>query len=160
MKTKVCIINRLTAMAVGLFVFTMVAFADGESAEVFLTGTSNSSAGDFVVQTTNDLFHYQGMEYEVFRVYYDNPDMNMKIAVNTTDGKCKSFVAYNGEFMFFYNCNKDGFGVRKVMFSNPWVKDDFDARKFHDQTVLMRDRKVEKKEAVGLIAAYVPQLKG
>ncbi|MFO7669828.1 MAG: hypothetical protein R6W31_09240 [Bacteroidales bacterium] len=160
MKTKVGIINRLMAMALGLFVFTMFALADGESAEVFLTGTSNSSAGDFVVQTTNDLFHYQGKEYEVFRVYYDNPDMNMKIAVNTTDGKCKSFVAYNGEFMFFYNCSKDGFGVRKVMFSNPWVKDDFDAQQFHDQTVLMRDRKVEKKEAVGLIAAYVPQLKG
>jgi hypothetical protein len=160
MKTKVGIINRLTAMAAGLLVFTLSAFADGESTEVFLTGTSNSSAGDFVVQTTDDLFHYQGKEYEVYRVYYDNPDMNMKIAVNTTDGKCKSFVAYNGEFMFFYNCNKDGFGVRKVMFSNPWVKDDFNARQFHDQTVLMRNRKVEKKEAVGLIAAYVPQLKG
>ncbi len=159
MKTKVGIIKRLAAITLGLFLFTMFAFADGETAEVFLTGTSNSSAGDFVVQTTNDLFHFQGKEYEVFRVYYDDPSMNMKIAVNTTDGKCKSFVAYNGEFMFFYNCNKDGFGVRKVMFSNPWVKDGFDAQQFHDQTVLMRDRKVEKKEAVGLIAAYVPQLK-
>jgi hypothetical protein len=27
------------------------------------------------------------------------------------------FVAYSGEFMFFYNCNKHGFGVRKVMVS-------------------------------------------
>ena len=159
MKQKVGIINRLTAMAVGLLVFTSFAFADGETAEVFLTGSSNSSAGDFVVQTTNDLFHYQGKEYEVFRVYYDNPDMNMKIAVNTTEGKCRSFVAFNGEFMFFYTCNKDGFGVRKVMFSNPWVKDDFDAQQFHDQSVLMKDKKVEKKQAVGLIAAYVPQLK-
>ena len=160
MKTKIGIINRLTAMAVGLFVFAMFAFADGETAEVFLTGSSNSSAGDFVVQTTNDNFHYQGKVYEVFRVYYDDPDMNMKIAVNTTDGKCRSFVAYNGEFMFFYQCNKHGFGVRKVMFANPWVKDDFDAQQFHDQSVLMKEKKVEKKEAVGLIAAYVPQLKG
>lgn len=160
MKTKVGIISRLTAMAVGLFVFSMFAFADGETAEVFLTGTSNSSAGDFVVQTTNDNFHFQGKVYEVFRVYYDDPDMNMKIAVNTTEGKCRSFVAYNGEFMFFYQCNKHGFGVRKVMFSNPWAKDDFDAQQFHDQTVLLKEKKVEKKEAVGLIAAYVPQLKG
>jgi hypothetical protein len=160
MKTKIGIFNKLAAMAAGLFVFTMFAFADGEKTEVFLTGTSNSSAGDFVVQTTNDLFHYQGKEYEVYRVYYADPSMNMKIAVNTTNGKCKSFVAYNGEFMFFYNCNKDGFGVRKVMFSNPWVKDGFDEQQFKDQTVLLKDRKVEKKEAVGLIAAYVPQLKG
>lgn len=160
MKTKIGIFNKLAAIAAGLFLFTTFAFADGEKTEVFLTGTSNSSAGDFVVQTTNDLFHYQGKEYEVYRVYYADPSMNMKIAVNTTNGKCKSFVAYNGEFMFFYNCNKHGFGVRKVMFSNPWVKDGFDAKQFQDQSVLMKERKVEKKEAVGLIAAYVPQLKG
>ncbi len=159
MKTKVGFFRKLTAMAVALFVLAAFAFADGETTEVFLTGSSNSSAGDFVVQTTTDMFHYQGNEYEVFRVYYDDPEMNMKIAVNT-EGKCRSFVAFNGEFMFFYDCNKHGFGVRKVMFSNPWVKDDFDAQQYHDQSVLMKEKKVEKKQAVGLIASYVPQLKG
>jgi hypothetical protein len=62
--------------------------------------------------------------------------------------------------MLFYNCNKHGFGVRKVLFSNPWAKDKFDAREFHDQTVMLKDKSVEKKQAVGLIAAYVPQLQG
>ena len=152
-------IRKLTTMIVALCVFTAFAFADGETTEVYLTGTSNSSAGDFVVQTTSDMFHYNGREYEVFRVYYDDPAMNMKIAVNNV-GQCTSFVAFNGEFMFFYNCNKHGFGVRKVMFSNPWAKDVFDPQQFHDQTVLLKDKKVEKKKAVGLIAAYVPQLKG
>ena len=156
---KVSLFRRLMTLVIGMFVFTAFAFADGETTEVFLTGSSNSAAGDFVVQSTSDMFHFQGREYEVFRVYYDDPEMNMKIAVNT-DGKCRSFVAFNGEFMFFYDCNKHGFGVRKVMFSNPWTKDDFDARQFHDQSVLMKERKVEKKQAVGLIAAYVPQLKG
>ena len=156
---KVSLFKRVMTIVVALCVSATFVFADGETTEVFLTGTSNSSAGDFVVQTTNDMFHFQGNEYEVFRVYYDDPDMNMKIAVNT-EGKCTSFVAFNGEFMFFYNCNKHGFGVRKVMFSNPWAKDVFDPQQFHDQTVLLKDRKVEKKNAVGLIAAYVPQLKG
>ena len=159
MKTKVGFIKRLTATVVAMIVFTGLAFADGETTEVFLSGTTNSSAGDFVVQTTNDMFQFQGKDYEVFRVYYDDPEMNMKIAVNN-EGKCTSFVAFNGEFMFFYNCNKHGFGVRKVMFSNPWVKDGFDAQQFHDQSVLMKERKVEKKAAVGLIASYVPLMKG
>ena len=159
MKTKVGFIRRLTVTYVAAFLFSLCAFAGGEISEVFLSGNSNSSAGDYVVQTTNDIFHFQGREYEVFRVYYDDPEMNMKIAVNT-DGRCRSFVAYNGEFIFFYTCNKYGFGVRKVMFSNPWVKDEFDARQYHDQSVLMKERKVEKKQAVGLIAVYVPQLKG
>jgi hypothetical protein len=158
MKTGVGFISRMTAAAVALFVFASLAFAEGGTTEVFLTGTSNSSAGDFVVQSSSDLFHYQGKEYEVYQVYYDNPEMNMKIAVNA-EGKCTSFAAYNGEFIFFYDCNKHGFGVRKVMFSNPWVKDDFDAQQFHDQSVLMRERKIEKKQAVGLIAAYVPQMR-
>jgi hypothetical protein len=159
METKVGILNRLTAIAVMLFALTAFVFADGETAEVFLTGTSNSFAGDFVVQTTNEVFHFQGKEYEVYRVYYDNPEMNMKIAVNT-EGPCRSYVAYNGEFMFFYNCNKNGFGVRKVMFSNPWVKDGFNAMQFHSQSVLMKDRKVDTKRAVGLVAIYLPQMKG
>jgi len=145
---KVSLIRRLATIVVALCMFTTFAFADGEISE-----------GDFVVQTTSDMFHYMGREYEVFRVYYDDPSMNMNIAVNS-EGQCTSFVAFNGEFMFFYNCNKHGFGVRKVMFSNPWAKDVFDPQQFHDQTVLMKEKKVEKKQAVGLIAAYVPQLKG
>lgn len=157
MNKKVGLFKRVMTIVVALFVSATFAFADGETTEVFLSGTSNSSAGDFVVQSTNDMFHYQGSEYEVYRVYYDDPEMN--IAVNA-EGKCTSFVAFNGEFMFFYNCNKHGFGVRKVMFSNPWVKDEFNAQQYHDQSVLMKERKVEKKQAVGLIAAYVPQLRG
>ena len=156
---KVSLFKRVTTIVISLCLSTTFAFADGETTEVFLTGTSNTPAGDYVVQSTSDIFHFQGSEYEVYRVYYDDPEMNMKIAVNT-DGKCTSFVAFNGEFMFFYNCNKHGFGVRKVMFSNPWVKDAFDARQFHDQTVLMKKKRVEKKQAVGLIASYVPQMKG
>jgi hypothetical protein len=155
---KVSLFWRLATIVVALCVTASFALADGDITEVYLTGTSTSLAGDFVVQTTSDLFHFQGREYEVFRVYYDDPAMNMNIAVNN-EGQCTSFVAFNGEFMFFYNCNKHGFGVRKVLFSNPWAKDVFDPQQYHDQTVLMKEKKVEKKQAVGLIAAYVPQLK-
>lgn len=156
---KVRFLNRLMAMVAILSVTTSLAFADGETSEVYCTGTSHSAAGEYVVQTTSDLFQYQGRDYEVYRVYYDDPEMNMKIAVNT-DGKCTSFIAFNEDFMLFYNCNKNGFGIRKVMFSNPWAKEQFDAQQFHDQTVLMKKRTVDKKQAVSLIASYVPQLKG
>jgi hypothetical protein len=156
---KVSLFTRSISILVALFVSATFAFADGEASEVFLTGTTNTSAGDFVVQSTNDMFHYQGKEYEVYRVYYDDPEMNMRIAVNNK-GECTSFVAFNGEFMFFYNCNKHGFGVRKVMFSNPWAKDAFDSKQFHNQSVLMKQKKIEKKQAVGLIASYVPQMHG
>ena len=159
MKTKVSIFKRTMAIVIALLVVSTFAFADGETTEVFLTGSSNTPAGDYVVQTTSDIFHFQGREYEVYKVYYDDPEMNMKIAVNT-EGKCRSFVAYTDEYLFFYNCNRDGFGVRKVMFSNPYTKDAFSPDEYQEQTVLLNQRKIEKKQAVGLIAAYLPRMKG
>jgi len=49
---KVSLIRRLATIVVALCLFSTFAFADGEISEVYLTGTSTSSAGDFVVQTT------------------------------------------------------------------------------------------------------------
>lgn len=158
MKTRVSIFLKAMASVFALLVVSTFAFADGESTEVFLTGSTNTPAGDYVVQTTSDLFHFQGREYEVFKVYYDDPEMNMRIAVNN-EGKCTSFVAYTSEYIFFYNCNKHGFGVRKVMFSNPYTKDEFSPDEYQEQTVLLNQRKIEKKQAVGLIASYLPRMK-
>jgi hypothetical protein len=155
MKTKVSFLSKIITLAVVLSMTTAVAFADSDITDLYAAGTTNTLAGDFVVRTTNDVFHFQGNEYEVYTVYYDDPSMNMKIAVNV-EGKCKSFIAYNSEFTMFYNCNKDGFGVRKVMFSNPDAHLQFDPLAFQNQTVLLKQRKIEKKDAVELIAAFLP----
>jgi hypothetical protein len=148
----------MTAIVFALVMTTTVAFADGEATDVLMTGRSNTFAGDFVIHTTSDVFHYQGMEYEVYKVYYDDPSMNLKIAVNK-EGKCKSFVAYTTDYLMFYNCTKDGFGVRKVMFTSPDAKDTFDPEAYKDQMILSKKRKIEKKRAIGLIAAFLPGMK-
>lgn len=149
--------RNLMLLIASLLLTNSLLFADSGASEVYLSGESNSSAGDFVVQTTKDIYHYQGRVYEVYKVNYDNPSMNMKIAVNT-EGNCNSFVAYNGQFSFFYNCNKHGFGVRKVMFANPWVNEQFSPDEYHDQSVLMNQKRIEKKQALRLIACYMPLL--
>lgn len=155
MKTKLSFISKMVVAAVALAMTTAVVFADGEITDVYTTGTSISPAGDFIVRTTNDVFYFNGSEYEVFKVYYDDPAMNLKIAVNT-EGKCKSFIAYTSDYTLFYNCNKDGFGVRKVMFTNPEVHLRFDKDAYQEQTVLLKQRKIEKKDAIELIAAFLP----
>lgn len=159
MKAKVSFLAKFMAVAAMLFVTSTLVFADGEITEVFLTGTSsNTAAGNFVVQTTDDIFYYNGDEYNVYKVYYDNPDMNMKVAV-FEEGKCRSYIAYTKDYMFFYNCTKNGFGVRKVMFSNPDEHSQFDPEAYQEQTILSKERKMERKDAVGLIACYVPDLR-
>ena len=157
MKTNTIALKKVMMIVTSLFLTSAVLLADGETSEVYLSGNSNSFAGEFVVRLTTDRYHFQGREYEVYKISYDHPGMNMNVAVNM-EGNCNSFVVYNGEFNFFYNCNKYGFGVRKVMFADPWVNDQFSPEEYQKQTIMKCDKKIEKKEALSLIASYVPQL--
>ena len=159
MKTTINYLKRFAALTVALFFVSTAVFADGEISEVFLTGTTNTDAGSFVVTASDDIYHYQGAEYTVYSVYYDNPQNNMKIAV-LEEGSGKSYIAFTKEFWFQYNSTRDGFGVRKAMFSSPSSRDMFDSHEYHNQTVLVKERKIEKDQAVGLIASYLPRLQG
>lgn len=159
MKTKTHLLKRIATVTLSILFVSTALFAEGEASEVFLSGTSNSAAGDYVVTGTDDLYHYQGNEYKVYNVYYDNPGHNMKIAVLEEDN-CKCYIAYTNNYWFRYNCTKEGFGVRKAMFNSASVRDEFNAREYRDQSILVKTRKIEKEQAVGLIAAYMPKLQG
>ena len=157
MKSTANYIKRFAAAAVAMLFVSTLVFADGEATEVYLSGSTNTAAGDYLVTGTDDVYHFQGQEYQVYNVYYDNPSHNMKIAV-LEEGNCKSYIAFTEGYWFMYNCTKEGFGVRKSMFSSPAVRDGFDARQFSSQTILVKKRNIERDQAVGLIAAYLPKL--
>jgi hypothetical protein len=157
MKTTRNYLKTIAALTLTLLFVSATSFGAGEASEVYLSGTTNTAAGDFVVTGTDDIYHYQGNEYKVYNVYYDNPKHNMKIAVQD-EGNCKSYIAFSNGYWFRYNCTKDGFGVRKAMFNSPSVRDGFNAEEYQDQTVLVKTRKIEKDQAMGLIAAYLPRL--
>jgi hypothetical protein len=159
MKNTANYLKRFAAVTLALLFVSVAVFADGETTEVYLSGTTNTAAGDFVVTGTDAVYHFQGEEYNVYNVYYDDPSHNMKIAV-LDEGDCKSYIAYANGYWFMYNCTKEGFGVRKSMFKSASIRDSFDAEEFHDQTILVKDRKIEKDQAVGLIASYLPKLQG
>ena len=159
MKSKMNVLKRLAVSAIALLFVSTAMFADGEINEVYLTGATNTAAGDYVVTGTDDVYHYQGQVFNVYNVYYDDPSHNMKIAVSN-DENCDSFIAYTGGYWFMYNCTREGFGVRKAMFNSPTIRDGFDSDEYHDQTVLVKTRKIEQDQAVGLIAAYLPRLQG
>jgi hypothetical protein len=46
------------------------------------------------------------------------------------------------------------------MFSSATIRDGFDAEQYQDQTVLVKQRRIEKDVAVSLIASYLPKLQG
>lgn len=159
MKATINYLKKFAAVTLTLLFVSAAVFADGETSEVYVSGTTNTAAGDFVVTGTDDVYHYQGQEYKVYNVYYDNPLHNMKIAV-LDEGSCKSYIAFTDSYWFRYNCTKDGFGIRKAMFNSPSSRDEFNAQAFQEQTILVKARKIEKDQAVGLIAAYLPKLQG
>ena len=140
MKSKVNFLKRLAVSALALLFVSTAMFADGEINEVYLTGATNTAAGDYVVTGTNDVYHFQGQEFTVYNVYYDNPAHNMKIAVLDA-ADCNTFLAYDGQFWFRYNCTRDGFGVRKAMFNSPAIRDGFNADEYQNQSILVKTRR-------------------
>lgn len=158
MKAKVSFISGLLTIAVALAMTTGTAYADGGTAKVYAKGETNTPAGDYVVRATNDVYHFQGEELEVYKVYYDDPSMNMNIAVKKGMWG-RSFIAYTDDYSVFYNCDRNGFGVRKIMFTNADVQKKFNSVQYQKQTVLQEQDRIEKKEAIDLIATYLPGLK-
>jgi len=143
-------------MASLLAVSTLL-FADGTTAEIYLTGTTDTPAGAFIVLNTDEEYYFNGNCYEVYKVQYEDHSKDMYIAVYT--GKdCNSFIAYNGQFTFFYSCDEEGFGIRKVMFSHPDVQQAFSPQKFSCQSVLCKKRSAERKPAIATVATFVPEL--
>jgi len=118
-----------------------------------IQGTTNTKFGDYVIVSTEDVYHYNSDVYEVYNVYYDDPSMNLKIAV-----KNDTFIAYTSDYILFYECTKHGFGVRKVMFTNEGARDMLSPKKYRNQTILCKGKKIDMDKALGLIASYVPQL--
>jgi hypothetical protein len=157
MKSTTNYLKRVATFVVAILFVSTAVFADGEATEVYLSGSTNTAAGDYVVTGTDDVYHFQGQEFLVYNVYYDNPSHNMKIAV-LDEGDCKSYIAYTDGYWFMYNCTKEGFGVRKAMFNSAVIRDGFDARQYSNQTVLVKKKSIERDQAVGLIAAYLPKL--
>ena len=144
-------------LIVSLLAVSPLLFADGSTAAVYLTGTTESPAGDYVVLNTDQLYYYNGHTYDVYLVQYENLKSDLKIAVHTGDD-CNSFIASNGQFTFFYSCDENGFGLRKVMFRNPQVKEYFSPEQFRCQSVLCKKRRVSRPMAVETVACFVPQL--
>ena len=144
--------KKLTTMIGILLICAMSLFAIGPAA-IFSSGTTLEH-GDYVVVTTEDVYHYMGQEYEVYKVMYDDPAENMNIAINGNE-----YIAYNGDFIFFYECSRKGFGIRKALFNNAETRDLYDARNFSKQTVLYTSNKIDDETAIGLIALFVPKLK-
>jgi hypothetical protein len=132
-------------------------FADGTISEIYLTGTADTPAGEFVVLNSDDIYYFDGLVYEVYEVRYEDHSKDMFIAVHT-GADCNSFIAYNGEFTFFYSCDENGFGIRKVMFNNPSVHETFSPEKFRCQSVLCKKRKTERRLAIETVATFVPDL--
>jgi len=145
--------KKLALMFGILLVSVMSLFADGEIKDVILSGNTVEH-GEYVIVDTEDIYYFMGKEYDVFTVMYDEPAANMKIGVNG-----KEYIAYNEDFIFFYECSRKGFGVRKVLFNNSEVRDLYDEKEFSKQTILCPKKKIEDLTALGIIAVYVPKLK-
>jgi len=119
---------------------------------IFSYGSTNNE--DYVIVQTETIYHFMGKEYKVYSVMYDDPMLNIKVGI-----KDNEYIAYTDDFIFFYACDKNGFGVRRALFKNTTARDKFDGNLFREQTILCANKKIDDTTALKLIAAYVPNLK-
>lgn len=157
MKTNNSRWKKMVMLITSLLLVTPLLFADGTMSEIYLTGTTDTPAGVFVVLNSDDVYYFDGHVYQVYEVRYEDHSKDMFIAVHT-GADCNSFIACNGEFTFFYSCDEEGFGIRKVMFNNPGVQQAFSPDKFRCQSVLCKKRRTDRKLAIKTVATFVPDL--
>lgn len=131
--------------------------AGRNAAAVYLTGTTGSPAGEYVVLSTVEVYYYNGNTYDIYLVQYENLKSDVNIAVHMGDNY-NSFIASNGQFTFFCGCDENGSGIRRVMFRNPEVQEFFSPEQFRCQSVLCKKRAVNRLMAVETVACFVPQL--
>ena len=72
MKATNQFLRRFAAVLFSAMIVSTALFAEGGASEVYLKGSSTTAAGDYTVTSTDDVYQYQGKEYAVYNVYYDN----------------------------------------------------------------------------------------
>jgi len=107
----------------------------------------------FSIDDIEETYYYNGNEYDVFIVNYGNNALKLKIGVYDN-----CYIAFNNEHTIFYNCDSNGFGVRRLLSHSPSALKKLDARKFQKQTILIKKGDVSMLDALGLIACYYPEL--
>lgn len=138
-----------------LFATSAMTNAMNDGPGEYARGTSNSKAGDYTINTSDELYHFQGEIYNVYQVNYQNSSMDVKIAVSNNK-KENVFVAYGESYTIFYDCGKEGFGAKRVLFANPQAQLEFNPNILMKQFVLLKKHKVKDIEAIQLIAASLP----
>lgn len=142
--------KKLTACLILLFSIGVL-FAD--TGEPRIANGITYSAGNYEIYFLEEIYYFNGNEYEVYSVKYDSSNVDFKIAVYK-----KNFIAFNEDFTMFYKKDKNGFGIRKVWFTNPSAILKYDPRKYQRQTII-GSQFVDLHTALKLIAVYLPQIK-
>jgi hypothetical protein len=143
-------------MVLAVAITSTFAYSDGPG--IVAAGSSTNNAGLYWILETNETFHFQGEEYRVYKVKYDNSEMDVRIAVNQ-ELDCNRYIAYTKDYTIFYDCSKEGFGVKRVMFAKRDSHLSFNPNVYLDQAVLTKKRRIQEDVALSLIAATLPAMR-
>ena len=133
-----------------MVLISVTMLADNGTTKV-MEGKSKNNV-EYTVHLTEDVYYFQGNEYTVYNVDYTDSLKDVKIAVHDN-----CYIVYNKDFTIFYGCDKNGFGVRRCLFTNPTSGKSLNAREYSRQTILV-EKDITEYDALGLIAMFFPSL--
>jgi hypothetical protein len=142
----------------------LVAFSTASfSGEFVADGKTNTTFGDYRIETANYPVIINGEELKAYIISYENSPLKVTVAVRK-DKDCKSYIVLSDKLSIQYVCNERYFGVQKLD-KNLKVEnavfnaseDGLNKSEYFHQKVITPGKQSEV-ESTQFIAAYFPML--
>ena len=134
-----------------IFVLSLTSVFASHDSPILLSGTTITGI-NYIVYHSEEIYHFNGNVYDIYMIDYEGLE-NAKLAVLD-----KSYIVLGENFTIFYESTRNGFGVRKIFFQNPLIKEKFNSEEYQKQTILNDNKRIGTKNAIGLVVSYFPKL--
>ena len=104
----------------------------------------------YEIYLSEEKYKFNGNSYDVYVVKYE--EHSIKIGVNG-----KSYLVLGEDLIIFYKYTGENFGLYKVLFNNPEVKETLDHNEYRRQTELMK-KELSVIETITIIVENFPLL--
>jgi len=147
----------LTLLSVSILIY-FPALASDPVAE----GNTNLELGDYVIEKSIAPLIVDARILPTYEVSYENSDMNIKIAVDNSDKKCRKLIVVSDHLCVQYNCDGKIFGVNLLeeKYADNGISDSnlyLDTSEYFRQKLISQSAKKEI-DQIMLISVYFPKL--
>lgn len=127
--------------------------------ELIANGKTHTVLGDYKIEVADEWMTINNEQFRTYVISYENTPMEVKVVV-VPGKKCKDFIVLSDQLSIKYVCNKDYFGVEKLLEPVNGFKtsdENLNRNEYFHQRVITTGGNTEDDNA-RMIAAFFPML--